>query len=154
MDDFDALEAMLDAEGAPAWRHELPGDEVRGMVITTGERDGDYGPSPFVTVQVAKLVSGGVEDPSAVGETRTIHGFGLVLAKKMREQMDKGLDYGWVCAVRFVGERNGTRSAYKDFSFVAKAPAGTPVRGPSSRGQMAQRPMVTQPAALDEEEPF
>jgi len=150
MSDFDALDAMLDADDAPAWKPEQPGDLIKGTVVTIGERDGDYGRSPFVTVLVKKMVVDGTEDPAAVGTVRAIHGFGTVLSNHMRDHLDRGMDYGWLCAAQYKGKKNGNRGEYKVTSFVAKPPPGTVA------GAMTARPsrLPTAVPPLPEEEPF
>jgi len=150
MSEYDALDQMMSADDAPAWVPELPGDSITGMVITVGERDGDYGRSPFVTVQVNKLTVAGVPDPAATDQLRTVHGFGTVLGGRMRMQLERGMDYGWLCGCVYKGERNGNRATYKDFSFVAKPGAGQAIKA-GAPAPSAPKPVA---APLPDEEPF
>lgn len=91
------IESRLDVEFAPAWRPD-PGDKLSGEVVGIGERAGEYGSYPIVTLR---------RDD---GEELALHAFHSVLASELAALRPK---LGDRLAVRYDGKkqtRTGTGS--------------------------------------------
>ena len=85
------LSDQLDREFAPAWRPE-PGDKLIGEVVEIGQRSGEWGAYPIVTVR---------QDD---GQELALHAFHTVAANELAKARPQ---IGERIAIKYAGQRAG-----------------------------------------------
>lgn len=146
---IDEIRARLQQE-VEGWRPE-PGDEVLGKVLTVDEREGDYGPYPYIEI-----------DDDITGKLIGVHAFHAVLRKEIA---NKRPQVGGTLAICYKGKKK-TKSGTGEFEHYRVeyyAPEGATQTSPNWDGHAEEADGELHEMGVDvhaafpgatEEEPF